>query len=190
MIPTTQYEKIDEFALDMASLAKPMVRYTFVLTAIVFVLHLFINGFPTLTVSGFIFGLLLFILFYILLIFLHELCHLIGFLLFTSSTFSSLTIGLNLKKGIAYATTSEYMTIKGARKSIMLPFWLTGIMPLIAGIYFDLLPLTLVSASLLVGAIADIMMDRKLKTLDKDLFILDSTTEPKFSIYRKKESLN
>lgn len=184
------FEKIDEFEIDIIALAKPMLNYTFILTALVFVIHIFVNDLPIFTVSDFIFGILLFIIYYFCLIFLHEVSHLIGFLLFTSSTLSSLSIGINLKKQIAYATTTEFMTIKGARKSIMLPFWLTGILPLIAGIYFDHLPLTLVSASLLVGAIADIKMDRKLKTLDKDLYILDDATNPKFHIYRKKESLD
>ena len=44
-------------------------------------------------------------------------------------------VGVNLKMGIAYATTDQLMTNRAIRKALLLPFWMTGIVPAIIGLY-------------------------------------------------------
>ena len=38
-------------------------------------------------------------------------------------------VGVNFKLGIAYATTDKLMTNRAIRKALLLPFWMTGILP-------------------------------------------------------------
>ncbi|GEK31241.1 diaminopimelate epimerase [Kurthia zopfii] len=181
------FEKIGEFELDMEALAKPVLKWTLILSILFVGIHYLINPFPSFSISGFLLSILFIIGEYILLIFLHEICHLIGFYVFCGSSISQLKMGLDLKIGIAYATTTQFMRNKDARKALLLPFWLTGVLPLIAGIYYDQLTLTLVSAWLIVGAYGDFAMYKKLRTVPSSIYVLDDSTQPKLHLYKKSD---
>ena len=43
-------------------------------------------------------------------------------------------VGVNLKLGVAYATTDKLMTNRAIRKALLLPFWTTGIVPALIGL--------------------------------------------------------
>lgn len=182
------YEKFGQFELSMDEVTKPLVKVIFFVTLISVTIQFLYNGFPTFTWKSFLVGFLLFIFYYVLLIFLHEICHLLGFLLFTRAKPSSLKLGIDLKKGFAYATTTQLMTNKGARKAIMLPLWLTGFLPLFIGIYFNHFPLVIVSPLLIAGALGDIMMYQKLRTLDDDVYVKDDEKAPILHFYKKTEN--
>ncbi|WP_338046068.1 metalloprotease family protein [Planococcus versutus] len=64
----------------------------------------------------------LFVVGYFILIVVHELFHLIGFVLFGKVPISSLNYGINLKLGIAYATTGQPLQNHTMRKVLLLPF--------------------------------------------------------------------
>lgn len=183
------FEKIGDYELNLEYLGKLSIKAMFILFPIILCLHYLINPFPDFTFGNFLFSTFLVILYYITLIFLHEICHLVGFILFTDAKLSSLRIGLDLKKGIAYATTTAFMSNKGARKALLLPFWLTGIIPLIAAIYSNHLPLTIVSILLIIGAIGDFAMYRKLRTLDSSVYILDDPEKPMLHFYKKNKPI-
>lgn len=68
------------------------------------------------------FGIAYFIIGYIVLIVLHELFHLIGFVLFGKVPLSSLNYGVDLSKGYAYATSSSPVQNRQMRKVLLLPF--------------------------------------------------------------------
>ena len=58
---------------------------------------------------------------------------LIGFVAFGKVPISSLQYGLNLKLGIAYATSDRPVKNRAMRAVLLLPFWMTAVLPSIIG---------------------------------------------------------
>lgn len=179
------FEKVDEFELNIEKLGKTALHATIITSLLAIIIHYLVNPLPHFSFKIFISSLFLVSLYYILLIFLHEICHLIGFIIFCHAPFPSLKVGLDLKKGVAYATTTKLMRNKDARKALLLPFWLTGVLPLIIGIYQNHLPLTVVSAWLIVGALGDFQMYAQLRRVDSSFYVQDDTEKPKLHFYVK-----
>lgn len=179
------FEKVGEFELNLEKLAKTALQTTIITSVLVIFIHYLANPLHSFSLSIFILSFFLVVLYYIVLIFLHEICHLIGFIVFCGVPLSSLKMGLNLKAGVAYATTTSLMRNKGARKALLLPFWLTGVLPLIIGIYYNHLPLTIVSAWLMVGALGDFQMYIKLRHMDSSIYVQDDIEKPKLHFYKK-----
>jgi hypothetical protein len=124
-----------------------------------------------------------FIVGYILLIILHELFHLLGFRLFGGVPWRKMIVGVNLKMGIAYATTNELMTNRAIRKALLLPFWMTGVLPAIIGLYMGSGLLISLSALLIGGAAGDFAMYKELKELPDDWVVNDDPELPRLYVY-------
>lgn len=120
---------------------------------------------------------------YIIFIVLHEFFHLLGFRLFANVPWKSMKVGVNLKLGIAYATTDKLMANRAIRKALLLPFWLTGILPAIIGLYIGSSVLLIISALLIGGAAGDFAMYNQLKKLPDDWLIKDDPELPKLYVY-------
>ena len=130
-------------------------------------------------------GILYFLVGYIILIALHELFHLIGFVLFGKVAVSSLKYGVNLKLGIAYATTSTPVQNKAMRKALLLPFWTTAVLPTIAGFWLDSQVLVLLGAMLTAGAMGDFLMYRELLKEQNSAWVIDDPELPRLHIYEQ-----
>lgn len=130
-----------------------------------------------------IISILLFIVGYVLLIVLHEFFHLLGFRVFAQVPWKRMVVGVNLKLGIAYATTDKLMSNKAIRKALLLPFWMTGIIPAVIGLYQGELVLIVLAAFLIGGAAGDFEMYRKLKKLPDDWLIKDDPKLPKLYVF-------
>jgi len=124
-----------------------------------------------------------FIIGYILLIILHELFHLLGFRVFGNVPWKKMIVGVNLKMGIAYATTDQLMTNRAIRKALLLPFWTTGILPAFIGLYIGSGLLVSLSALLIGGAAGDFAMYKELKELPDDWVVKDDPELPKLYVY-------
>jgi len=124
-----------------------------------------------------------FIIGYILLIILHELFHLLGFRVFGDVPWKKMIVGINLKMGIAYATTDQLMTNRAIRKALLLPFWTTGILPAFIGLYIGSGLLVSLSALLIGGAAGDFAMYKELKELPDDWVVKDDPELPKLYVY-------
>ncbi|MGG0656092.1 DUF3267 domain-containing protein [Rummeliibacillus pycnus] len=127
---------------------------------------------------------LLFIILYVLLIVLHECCHLLGFVLFGKVPISSLKYGVNLKMGVAYATTTERLPNKAMKKALLLPFWLTGVIPAAVGFIINSDLWLFLGAWLIAGAIGDFMMYAELRKYPNNYLIKDDPNLPKLFIYK------
>ncbi|MFJ8087930.1 DUF3267 domain-containing protein [Lysinibacillus sp. NPDC095746] len=134
-----------------------------------------------------ILGSFLFVILYIIFIVLHEAFHLIGFMVFGGVPFKSLKYGLNLELGIAYATTEQPLPNHAMKKALLLPFWTTGVLPTIAGFYFNSTVLVLVGAFLIAGAVGDFSMYTALRKYPKNAFIQDDPHLPKLYVYLPEE---
>ncbi|MGI2328436.1 DUF3267 domain-containing protein [Planococcus sp. YIM B11945] len=128
-------------------------------------------------------SILFFISGYIVLIVLHELFHLVGFVLFGKVALSSLNYGVDLKLGIAYATTSTPVPNHAMRKVLLLPFWTTAIFPAFAGFWLDSQVLVLLGALLAAGAFGDFWMYRELLKERKEAWVLDDPALPRLLIF-------
>ncbi len=132
-------------------------------------------------------GSILFAILYILFIVLHEAFHLIGFMVFGGVPFKSLKYGLNLELGIAYATTEHPLPNHAMKKALLLPFWTTGVLPTIAGFYFNSTVFVIVGAFLIAGAVGDFSMYLELRKYPKNALIQDDPHLPKLYVYTPEE---
>mgnify|MGYP003495290764 CR=1 FL=1 len=122
---------------------------------------------------------------YIVLIILHEAFHLIGFMIFGGVKFHELDYGVNLKLGVAYATTTKPLANHAMKKALLLPFWVTGLVPALFGFYFNSFLLVIVGALLIAGAIGDFIMYKELRKFPKDSLIKDDPKLPRLYVYEK-----
>lgn len=128
-------------------------------------------------------GIALFLIGYLVLIVVHEIFHLIGFVLFGKVPLSSLNYGLDLKLGIAYATTSEPVQNHTMRKVLLLPFWTTAAFPTLVGFWFDSQILVLLGAMLTAGAFGDFIMYKELRKEKNTAWIIDDPSLPRLHVY-------
>ena len=66
-------------------------------------------------------GTALFVVLYIIFIILHEVFHLIGFMIFGRVPFKALKYGVNLEQGVAYATTERPLPNHAMKKLYYCP---------------------------------------------------------------------
>lgn len=172
--------------LDLMKVAKESLWLTLLSTVFLFLGNALLHGILrgggfefAFSIKGIIIGTLLFIAGYVVLIVVHEAFHLLGFRLFGGVPFREMAFGLNLEAGIAYATTKVPIHNRGMRKALLLPLWMTGILPAAVGLWFDSYLLLFLSAWLIGGAAGDLAMDRELKRLPGDWLIKDDPEEPK-----------
>ena len=122
-------------------------------------------------------SILLFFIGYVILIVLHECFHLIGFWMFGKVPWKSMDYGINLKMGIAYATTSIPLPNSAMKKALLLPFWTTGVIPIIIGYSVHSPIFVLLGAFLIGGA--------ELRKYPKDILIKDDPVKPILYVMRK-----
>jgi len=128
---------------------------------------------------------LLFFIGYVLLIVLHECLHLVGFWFFGKATWNSMDYGVNLKMGVAYATTTVPIRNSAMKKALLLPFWVTGVVPMIIGFWIGSLLLVLLGSWLIAGAAGDFAMYKELRKFSNDLLIKDDPVKPRLYVLRK-----
>jgi len=170
--------------LDMRRMAKANLWATLLLTILFIILNSIIHQRFSLSITFWSF--LLFCVGYVVLIILHELFHLIGFVLFGRVKIKELDYGVNLKLGVAYATTTKPLKNSVMRIALMLPFWTTGVLPSIIGFALDSYLIVILGAFLIAGAVGDFFMYKELKKHPNDCLIIDDPELPKLYIYPAK----
>jgi len=128
----------------------------------------------------------LFIIYYIVLIGLHEIFHLIGFMIFGRVKFSQLEYGVNLRMGVAYATTTQALQNKAMKKALLLPFWTTGVIPTVIGFIISSNMLLLLGAFLIAGALGDFLMYKELRKFPDSALIKDDPELPRLYVYERR----
>lgn len=167
--------------IDLPKVAKGGLWVTFFSLIGLLALRAFIEG--GLSYSITIWTFLYFIGGYVLLIVLHELVHLLGFRVFGGVPWKKMIVGVNLKLGIAYATTDIPMTNKAIRMALLLPFWTTGVLPAIIGLVTGNGVLITLAAFLIGGAAGDFAMHKELKKLPDDWLVKDDPQLPKLYLF-------
>lgn len=179
MNTTNQPTRIIE--LNLQRIAWQSLLATALLSILLFLLNAFLHNDFNIDLS--FTNLIIFMVGYILLIILHELSHLIGFVLFGKVPWSSLKYGVNLKLGIAYATTNKLLRNKAMKRVLLLPFWTTGVLPTVIGLWMNHSLLVLLGAFLIAGAIGDFAMYKELRKVSNTAFIKDDPELPKLYVY-------
>ncbi|MCZ2259046.1 DUF3267 domain-containing protein [Sporosarcina sp. G11-34] len=172
--------------IDLPVVAKKGLYITGLALIILLVIHFVLEKGMYIRLS--FISILLFIVGYVLLIVLHELFHLLGFRLFAGVPWRKMVVGVNLKLGIAYATTDELMSNKEIRKALLLPFWMTGILPALIGLYIGSGVVIVLSALLIGGAVGDFVMYKELKKLPDNWFIKDDPELPRLYVFSPKKT--
>ncbi len=176
------FEPFDIIELDI----KKMARYNLFWTFFLMIAFFFINAliYQSIAIHITLWDFLLFAVLYISLIILHEACHLIGFMLFGKVPFNRLEYGVNLKMGVAYATTKELLSNSAMKKALLLPFWITGVIPTVIGFIIDSNLWLFLGAWLIAGAIGDFMMYAKLRKYPQQYLVKDDPNLPRLYIYK------
>ncbi|WP_432353684.1 DUF3267 domain-containing protein [Sporosarcina sp. A2] len=120
---------------------------------------------------------------YIVLIVIHELFHLLGFRVFAGVPWRKMIVGMNLKLGIAYATTDEWMTNEAIRKALLLPFWTTGVLPAVIGLYLSSGVWLLLGGLLIGGAVGDFVMYKELRRFPDEWLVKDDPERPRLYLH-------
>lgn len=136
-----------------------------------------------LTISFSFWKVLFVVIGYIVLIVIHELFHLLGFRVFAGVPWRKMIVGVNLKLGIAYATTDEWMTNAAIRKALLLPFWTTGVIPAVVGLYLSDGVWLLLGGLLIGGAVGDFAMYRELKQFPDEWLVKDDPERPRLYLH-------
>lgn len=170
--------------LDIHKLAKQNIIWTITLSILFLLVN--ITWQPQhfdFSIGSVILSIVYFSISYIVLIVLHEACHLIGFVIFGKTPFSSLSYGVDLQKGMAYATTTEHISNASMKKALLLPFWITGVIPTIIGFYVNSNLMILLGAFLIAGAVGDFAMYKELRKFPNNAFVKDDPALPKLYVY-------
>ncbi|WP_433773781.1 DUF3267 domain-containing protein [Bacillus wiedmannii] len=125
----------------------------------------------------------LFIIAMIVLICIHEALHLIGFRYIGGVPWSELKWGVNWKLGIAYAHSKQVITVKQMKKVLMLPFFPTGILPIVIGLATNMQSISFLGILLTAGCIGDIALYQKVSKFPDDAQVLDHPSKPQFTVY-------
>lgn len=179
MINLPEPEEVIE--IDLPIVARQGLYLTGLSLFVLLVIHFILVGGIYFTFS--FSAVLLLIIGYIVLIVLHEFFHLFGFRVFAKVPWKRMQVGVNLKLGIAYATTDKLMTNKAIRKALLLPFWVTGIVPAIIALYIGSGVLIILAALLIGGAAGDFAMYKALKKHPNNWLIKDDPKLPRLYIY-------
>lgn len=174
-------EPIRVIELDIKEIA-PKALWANALLVVIFAAAYHLLAAP-LSFSFSLWAILFFVAGYAILIALHELFHLIGFVIFGKVPISSLAYGFELDMGIAYATTTRAMPNKAMKKALLLPFWMTAALPAALGFWFESQTLVLLAAMLAAGAYGDFHMYRALLQERNDSWVLDDPKLPRLRIY-------
>lgn len=174
--------------INMNKLAKSYLFWTVILSIVFIVLNMVIHRQTELTFS--LWGIILFFVGYFSLIVLHEAFHLLGFMLFGKAKFRELEYGLNLKLGVAYATTKKPLSNKAMKKSLLLPFWTTGVLPSVIGFIIGSNLLVFLGANLIAGAMGDFYMYKELVKYPNNALVKDDPNLPILYVYPQNESFH
>ena len=170
--------------LDIHKLAKQNIIWTITLSILFLMINITLQPqHLDFSIGSSILSILYFSISYLVLIVLHEACHLIGFVIFGRVPFSSLSYGVDLQKGLAYATTTERISNSGMKKALLLPFWITGVIPTLIGFYVNSNLIILLGAFLIAGAIGDFAMYKELRKFPNNASIKDDPALPKLYVY-------
>ncbi|MCH7323479.1 DUF3267 domain-containing protein [Solibacillus sp. MA9] len=169
--------------LNMQTIARDNIIWTIVLIIFTVLLNSLIH--QRFTANFSLFDFLYLILAYIVLIILHEVFHLIGFMIFGCASYKELDYGVNLKLGVAYATTNKPLSNAAMKKALLLPFWTTGVIPTIVGLSLDNFLIVILGAMLMAGAIGDFYMYKELRKFPNNAIVEDDPKEPKLYVYKK-----
>ena len=101
---------------------------------------------------------LYFLAIYFLWMFLHEFIHGIGFSLSKGIKHKNIVYGACFEKGVFYCMCKERISKKGIMVSLLLPFFLIGVITLIVGFIFNIPILILLSLFNILGSVGDIVM--------------------------------
>ena len=184
----TQNLKPKIIKLDMKKIARMNIWLTLGLSIGFLVANGLIHQQFTVSIS--IWNILIFIVSYIALIGLHEIFHLLGFMIFGRVKFNQLEYGVNLKLGVAYATTTKPLTNKAMKKSLLLPFWTTGVIPSVLGFTTHSNLLVLLGAFLITGAIGDFYMYKELRKFPDTSLVKDDPDLPRLYVYEEGIDVN
>ena len=172
---------------DIQKIAKQNIIWTVFLSLTFILLNSFLQPQSLeITTLAVLKGFTLFCVLYVVLIVSHETFHLIGFWLFGKVPFNSMDYGINLKLGVAYATTSLGIPNTAMKKALLLPFWLTGVIPTLIGFWLNNSIIIIAGAFLLAGAVGDFAMYKELRRFPKDALVKDDPKEPKLYVYTHK----
>ena len=167
--------------LDLEALApKMLIANLFLLVTFAAAYHFFVV--PLAYAFSWI-GILYFIAGYIILIAIHEFFHLFGFVVFGKVPIRSLRFGVNLSLGIAYATTERPLRNRAIRKALLLPFWMTAVLPAIIGTVLQDQVLVLLGAMLAAGAYGDFVMWQALRKEPDTVWVVDDPELPRLHLF-------
>jgi len=104
-------------------------------------------------------------------------------MIFGKIKYNQLNYGVNLKLGVAYATTTKPLKNAAMKKALLLPFWTTGVIPTLTGFLVDSFLLVTLGAVLIAGAVGDFYMYKELRKFPNGALVKDDPNLPRLYVY-------
>ncbi|VVM33698.1 DUF3267 domain-containing protein [Terribacillus sp. AE2B 122] len=169
-----------EVLFDMRKLQRQATYLTIGLMFVASFIYLIIHGFE---ISISLSALAIFFLLIIIGIILHELLHGIGFIVIGKVKSSQIKYGFSWKDGAAYAHCMVPIKVRAYRVALLLPVFLTGLLPLLISYIIGNGVLLTASVILTAGGIGDWLIFRSLTKYEASQFVKDHPTKVGYFIY-------
>ena len=143
-----------------------------------------IGDFTVLDIPGYpMLSSLLFIVILFAGIAVHELIHGLVFAHYAAHGWKSISFGANWKSCVFFCHCDEPMKKRQYVVGGLAPFVILGILPLIAGLLFRDVEVTVLAISLTIAAAGDLLVVWKLRPYPADTLVLDHPSEPGCILY-------
>ncbi|MBQ7105496.1 MAG: DUF3267 domain-containing protein [Bacilli bacterium] len=127
------------------------------------------------------------LIFIIIILFIHEILHGIGFFILGKVKRKSIVFGAELEKGIFYCMCKEPVSKVNILVALSFPLFFIGILTYIIGIFLGSDLLILLSIFNISGSIGDILMLIDILLMPKDICYLDLDDTTSFTILSKED---
>ncbi len=137
------------------------------------------------TISDLLLSLVLFFVLFFMGLLLHELVHVIGFLLFAGAGFSDIKVGF--KYCSPFVHCSKVVEVGGFRLAIILPVFLTAVVPMVGGFLVNSFMLMNVGCLLTAGGLGDVIGFIYMLRVPGDALVYDYVDELGSDVYLPRE---
>ncbi|QCR34323.1 metalloprotease family protein [Lysinibacillus sp. SGAir0095] len=172
--------------IDEQKIVKQTIILTIILSILFTALNYFLQRDFSFSILRLILGVAIYLIVSLVLVIANELLNIIGYRFRCKVARESISLSINLEKGLIYSKTSEKIKNAHYQSVFLTSFSITGILPLAIGFAIGSYPLLLASASFIAGGLANFKGINKLRKYPDDCLVQDVPED--FSVYVYLES--
>ena len=183
----TMTNNIKVITIDAQKIVKQTIILTILLSILFTGLNYFLHKDFSFNILRFIFGVAIYLFVSLALVIANEILNIFSYRFRCKVARESISLSLNLEKGLIYAKTTEKITNAHYQSVFLTTFSITGILPLAFGFAIGSYPLLLASASFIAGGLANFKGINKLRKFPDDCLVQDVPEDFSVIVYLDNE---